>query len=87
MRFSLEFVDARIKANLEPLHAQISALCEMMDYLIQSSSAKDTTTASSRENRHQYELPYSGVPGSSRFQAVAPLTTIGYSPDSQINSA
>ena len=49
MRVSADLVDERIKANLEPLHAQISALTEMMDRLIPSNSAKDTSTASSRE--------------------------------------
>ena len=37
VRFSPELVDERIKASLEPLHAQISALTEMMDHSIQSS--------------------------------------------------
>ena len=46
--FSPEVVDERIKASLEPLHAQISALAEMMDRLIQSNSAKENTTASSQ---------------------------------------
>ena len=76
MRFSPELVDERIKASLEPLHAQITAVTEMMDRLIQSNSGKEATTASSRGIRHQYESPYSEVPGSSRFP-----TTAGYSPD------
>ena len=81
MKFSLELVDERIKAILEPLNAQSSALTEMMDRLMHSNSAKETTTASSGGTRHQYESPYSEVPGSSRFPIVAPLTTAGYSPD------
>ena len=52
IRFSLDLVDERIKANLEPSHAQIFALTEMMDRLIQSNSAKEPTTASSREIQH-----------------------------------
>ena len=36
IRFSPELVDGRIKANLEPLHAQIFALTDMMDRLIQN---------------------------------------------------
>ena len=39
IRFSPELVDERIKASLEPLHAQISALTEMIDRLIKSYSA------------------------------------------------
>ena len=81
VRFSPDLVDKRIKASLEPLHAQISVLTEMMDRLIQSNSARETTTASSRETRHQHESPYSGVPGFARFPTVAPLSTAGYSPD------
>ena len=81
MRFSPELVDEKIKASLELLHAQITALTEMMDRLIQSNLAKEATTASSRGIRHQYELPYSEVPGSSRFPTVAPVITEGYSPD------
>ena len=34
VRFSQDLVDERIKANLEPLHAQISSLTEMMDRLV-----------------------------------------------------
>ena len=81
IRVSPDLVDERIRASLEPLHAQISVLTEMMDRLIQSNSAKGTTMASSREIRHEYESPYSAVPGSARFPTVAPFTNSGYSPD------
>ena len=81
IRFSSDLVDERIKASLETLHAEISALIEMMDRLIQCNSATNTTTVSSRKTRHQYELLYSRVPGSSRFPTVAPLITGGYWPD------
>ena len=57
----------------------------MRDRLIQSNSAKETTTASSRGTRHQYESPYSEVPRSFRFLTLAPLTIAGYSPDSEID--
>ena len=82
-RFSPELVDERIRASLEPLHAQISALNEMMDLLIQNNSARETTTANTREARYQYESRFSGAPGTSRFSTVAPLTTAGYSPDKE----
>ena len=85
MRFSPESVDESIKASLVPLLAQITALTGMMDRLMQSNSAKEATTASSRGPRHQYESPYSEVPGSSRFPTVAPFTTAGYSPDSTLS--
>ena len=81
IRFSPELVDERIKTSLEPLHAQISALTEMMDHSIQNISAKESTTVSSRGFGLQYEPPYSEGPGSSKFPTVAALTTAGYSPD------
>ena len=84
IRFFPELVDERIKASLEPLHAQISALTEMMDRFIQSNSPKESTTASSRGFGHQYESPYSEGPGSSKFPTLAPLITAGYSPDTCI---
>ena len=79
-RCSQELLDERIRANFEPLHAQITALTEMMHRLIRSNSAKQTTTASSRGIREHYEPPYSEIPGSSRFPTVVPLTTAGRSP-------
>ena len=81
VRFCPDLVDERIKVSLEPVHAQISPVTEMMDRLIRSNSTRETTKASSSETRHQHESPYSGVPGSSRFPTVAPFTTSGYSPD------
>ena len=33
--FSPDLIEERIKANLEPLHAQISTLTQMMDKLVQ----------------------------------------------------
>ena len=48
-RFSPHLIEESIKANLEPLHAEISALTEMMDRLIQGNSAREFTTASTRE--------------------------------------
>ena len=67
IRLSPELVDERIKASLEPLHAQISALTEMMDRLIQNSLTTESTTASTRGLKLQHESPYSEEPGSSRF--------------------
>ena len=80
--FSPELVDERIKANFEPLHAQISAFAEMMDSLIQSNSTTKSTAASFRGPIHHHESPHSAGPTSSKFPTVAPLTTAGYLPDS-----
>ena len=38
IRLSPDLVDEKIKASLESLHAQISALTEVMDRLLQSNS-------------------------------------------------
>ena len=83
IRFSPELVDERIKSSLERLHAQISALTEMMDRWIQSNSTTESTTVSTRGLGLQHELPYSEGPGSSKFPTVAPLTTAGYPPDNR----
>ena len=53
IRFSSELVDKRIKANFEPLHAQIFTFTEMMDRLIQTNSTKESTTANFRGFGHQ----------------------------------
>ena len=74
VRFSSDLVNERIKASLEILHAQIAALIEMMDRLIQSNSARETATESTRETRCLDESAFTGTP-------LAPLTTSGYSPD------
>ena len=85
MGFSPELVDKTIEASLEPLHAQISALIEMMDRLIRRNSAKEATRASSRGIRHQYETPYSKTSRSYRFPTVGPISTAKYSPDKCLN--
>ena len=71
--FSPDLVAERIKASRESLHALIFTVIDMMDRLIQSISSEETTTVSSRETRHQYKLPYSGVPLSYRFPTKAHL--------------
>ena len=78
---SPELLDERIKASLEPLHAQISALTEMINRIFQSKLTTESTTANTRGLGLQHESPYSEGPGSSKFPTVAPLTTAGYSPD------
>ena len=74
VRLSPDLVDEGIKVSLEPLHAQISALTEMIDSLIPGNSAWEITTASTGEPRHQPEGPFTGTTGTSRFSTVAPLT-------------
>ena len=44
--FSDDSIEDRIKANLEPIHAQITVLAQMMDKLIKDNSAKAYSTAS-----------------------------------------
>ena len=78
---SPEVVDKRIKASLGPLHAQTSALTEMIDKITQSNSTAESTTASTRGLRLQQQSPCSEEPGSSKFPNIAPLNAAGYSPD------
>ena len=82
IRFSPVLVAERIKASLEPLRAQISALTEMMDRIIQSNLTTESTTASSRGPGLQHESPYNEGPASFKLLTVAPPTTAGYSHDS-----
>ena len=55
IRISPKLEDERIKASLEPLHAQISALTEIMDRIIQSNSTTESTTAITRGLGLQHE--------------------------------
>ena len=81
-RFSPDMVDERTEAKIEMLHAQFSALTEMMVHLIQSNSTEDFTEANTLETRREPIPLFTGAPGiSSRFITVATLTTAGYSPD------
>ena len=81
---SPELVDERIKASLEPLHVQISALTEVMDRIIQGNLTTESTTVSTRGLGLQHESLYSDGPGSFKFPTVAPVTTAGYSPETWI---
>ena len=57
-RISPDVAEERIEANFEPLHAQIPASTEMMHKLLQGNSAREFTTASTRELRPQSESPF-----------------------------
>ena len=83
IRFSPELVDERRKSERSTSTCTIivCTLTEVMDRLIQNTSAKESTMTSSRGFGRQYELPYSEGPGSSKFPKLAPLTTTGYSLD------
>ena len=49
MEFSPNFVEERIKANLEPIHAQITMQTQMMSELTQYHSARTNHMASPRD--------------------------------------
>ena len=57
IRLSPLLADARKKVSLDALHAQISALTEMMNRFIQSNLTTESTTASSRGPGIQHESP------------------------------
>ena len=73
----------KIKANLEALHAQIFALAQMMDCLIQGNSIREFTTASTIETRFPSESPLTDGPRNSRTPPMAPITAAGYLPHIQ----
>ena len=83
VRFAPDLVDGRMKAYLEPLKAQISALTEMMDRLIQSNSARRTTRTSTYEARHLYESLHHEASGTARFPTVALFSAMGHSHDTE----
>ena len=64
--FSPNLTEERIKANLEPLHAQIFALTQMMNKLIQDNSARAKPTAGLRSRRFPSESPLTDGPRTSR---------------------
>ena len=61
VEFSPGLINESIKASFEPLHAQISALTEIMDRLIHSNSVRETNTAKTHEDQYQYEPPAIGT--------------------------
>ena len=81
VRFSTEMFDDRIKADLETLHAQIFALTQMMDRLIQGNLAMEFNAARTRDLRNQPELLFTGTPGTSGCSTAVPLNTAGYRGD------
>ena len=61
-KLSPNLIEDRIKSNMEPLHAQISTMTQMMNKLIQDNSARTNSTAGSRDHRFPYESPLTGDP-------------------------
>ena len=82
--FSPDMVNEKNNACLEPLQAQISALMEMTNRLIQGNWAREFATANTRRLWHQYELHSTGALGTSRFAHVAVLNTARYSHDNDV---
>ena len=73
---SPEIVFERIKASLEPLHAQIPALTETMDRITEGNLTTESTTPSTRGLGLHHESTYSEGLGSSKFPTIARLTTV-----------
>ena len=74
-RFSSDKLEEKIRANLVPLHAQISILAKIMDRSIQGNAAREITTASTLELRLQSQWPFTEAPGTFRVPPAVPLTT------------
>ena len=85
--FFPDLIEKRIEENLEPLDAQIFALTQMTDKLVQGNSAREYPTASTRELRFPSDYPLTDGPGISRTLPLAPLRTAEYSPNISPNSA
>ena len=66
---------------LEPLHAQISALTDLIDRLIQDNSVRESTMASARKRPPRPEVLFVEASGTPRFALAVPLTAAGYSAD------
>ena len=79
--FAPNVIEERIKANLEPLHAQVSTLTQMMNQLIQGNSAKMNSTTGPRHCRFPSESLLIDDPGTFRTLSLTSLATAGYSPD------
>ena len=79
--FSLDLIEETIRTKLEPLHAQNSALTQMMDNLIQCNLARAYPMASARDRRFQSEYPLTQDPGISRTLPLVPSVTAGCSSD------
>ena len=79
--------EEKIKANFEPLHAQISALTQILDRLFQGNLVREFTTISIRETRFPYESPLAYGIGNSETPPIASMTTAQYLSGRFINCA
>ena len=79
--FSPNLIEERMKSDVEPLHAQITTLTQMMSKLIQDNWARVNPLAGSRDHRFKSAYPLTDGPGTSRTLPLASLVTVGYSPD------
>ena len=64
--FSPDIIKERIKANLEPLHAQINILTQKMYKLFQGNSARTISAVGLRDHRFPSESPLTDRPSTSR---------------------
>ena len=77
--FSSNLIEETIKANLEPLYAQISTLTQMMNKMIKDNSARSNPTASFRDDRFPSESPLTDGAGTSSILPSTSLVTAAYS--------
>ena len=79
---SLDLMEETIKADLEPLQSQISALTQTMNKLIWDNSARTNPTTVPRDRRVQFECPLTDGPGTFKTLSLTSIVTAEYSPDS-----
>ena len=68
--FSLELIEQRIRAHLEPLIAQFSKLTQLLNQLIKDNSAMTTPTAGPRTHRFEAGTSFKREARTSRAQPV-----------------
>ena len=82
--FSPDMIEEKIKANLEPLQAQVITLTQMINKRIQDSSTSTNPEAGSLDRLLPYGCPITDRPGTSSTLPLTWLVTAGLSLDSNL---
>ena len=81
---SPDLIDEKIKANLEPLSAQISTLTQLLKQLIQDNSARNSPIAGPRTHWTQPGHSPDSEVGTSRTLPGTEIGSTGFLPDSSL---
>ena len=80
-KISLELIEERIKAILGPVNEQISTLTQLLNPLIQESSARNSPTADTCTQQTQARRSLSREAGTSRALSAREIGRTGYPPN------